>query len=187
MNPNQAGRRSFLCNAAILATGIAFGGVKNNLLSFPQTSFGLEKEWENFCKQNKAKLFSGILYEKRELMPCSGHSYKEGQLIYFPETQIIAQPIWIYWTSKPADPFDIVVNFYKNDSIVSINQFELSALNNLPKDKNAEDPLITIFKKNERGERILFARTIINNKRTTLYVKNEDTNTFNSCKIFENI
>ena len=169
MNPIQAGRRSFLCNIGILATGVAFGGVNENLFSVNKDGVSLEVEWKNFCKQNDAVPFTGLLSKKRIIAPCKGHEHKEGKLVYFSKYHVIAQPVWIYWANDRNKSADVVVNFYnKTGNVVTLNQYELKALNKLNKQtsKYTESWLDIIFKVDETQQRILYANTSVKNNET---------------------
>lgn len=153
MSALQASRRVFLNNLAILSAGVALGNNAASIFSNNYLSPDLEKCWKTFCQQQLAKLYSGILETRKEIVTCKGHEHREGDLMHFPEDNLIAQPLWVYWAVNKNKPSDVIINFYKDGvAIGTLNQFELKALYET---KDEASPL-TAFLKANNGEQGLY-------------------------------
>jgi hypothetical protein len=138
---SQTSRRSFLSSLAILSAGVAFGSAAD---FFPgeESRPDLQKQWNNFWKEHGGKPFLELiqLRDNAIIKPCNGHFYKPGKMIYFPHSNILAQPTWVFWGKEKTKPSDVIITFFKIDpgyeKILRINRFELEALCVLFSDKN---------------------------------------------------
>lgn len=157
MSAIQASRRGFLCSLATLSAGVVAGGA-SAIFDRP-SAVNVEVLWKNLCKQHYSEVYNGQLAIKKEVEPCKGHEYKEGELVLFPRQQIVAQPIWIYWACNSEAPSDIIVNFYEKDVIIaSMNQYELSVLAN----RTLADSLSVAI--NDKSSRIYMAKSLFSNQ-----------------------
>ncbi|MGE9311479.1 hypothetical protein ACLOAU_07530 [Niabella sp. CJ426] len=169
MSALQASRRGFLGSLAILTAGVALGSNATGLFTHNNLVSDLKKNWEDFCRQQSAKTYSGVLKAKREIVACQGHEPREGQLVYFPGDNIVAQPIWIYWATNKNKPSDVIINFYKEDVAVgTLNQFEMKALCETKDEANC---LMAFLQLNNDGVKLFTAHTNVgvNNHITTQF------------------
>lgn len=114
-----------------------------------------------------------MLEAKKEIVACKGHEHREGQLVYFPGDDIVAQPIWIYWAANKNKPLDVIINFYRDGVVIgSLNQFEVKALYEI---KGEASSLAAFFQVNHDGPRLCIAQTTVganNNIATQFIVSN---------------
>ncbi|MBO9592051.1 MAG: hypothetical protein J7599_04020 [Niabella sp.] len=158
-------RRVFLSSLAVLAAGAAMG---RNCIDAPPPD--LESLWNDLCRRYHAEPHNNPLEQKKELPPCNGHTYKEAAPVFFSKEQIIAQPVWIFWASKPGKPADVVIHCYHaGNAIASLNQFELKLLAEAKRDTPA---LLTRYlQRSTSGQPVSPAKTLVyqRNKTTTVY------------------
>ena len=162
MNTLQASRRGFLSNLAILTAGVAIGGNTSAFLTIEHNDApSLESIWKSFCKSRLATPFSGAIENRKEIDACKGHEHREGNVMYFPGDELIAQPIWIYWAANTQRPSDVIINFYQSGGKTnSINQYELRSLSEA-----------TTFSGHSRAGSLSFFLESKNQKTSSLAVK----------------
>ncbi|WP_162817794.1 twin-arginine translocation signal domain-containing protein [Niabella yanshanensis] len=159
MSALQASRRGFLGNLAILTAGVALGSNAAGLFTDNSFVSDLKRHWEDFCRRRSAKAYPGMLKAKKEIVACQGHQPREGQLVYFPEDNIVAEPIWIYWAANKNKPSDVIINLYKEGvAMGTLNQFEMKAL---CETKELSNCLAAFFQVNNDGARLYSAQTTI--------------------------
>lgn len=172
MQAIPSSRRIFLSNLAILTAGAVWAQTLPSLFTEHGMPSGPESTWNAICALYKGSAGSIMPVNKKELPSCKGHTHQEGQLISFPAEKIRAQPVWIYW-ANPQRPSDLIVHFYKqDDSVVTLNQYELQALLNPgdPLSKKEIRPLTAFLKVNSCGQRAQIAQTTVyRNKIKTAY------------------
>jgi hypothetical protein len=170
VNTLQASRRGFLSNLAILTAGVAIGGNTSAFLTVKHNDApSLESIWKSFCKSRLATPFSGAIENRKEIDACKGHEHREGNVMYFPGDELIAQPIWIYWAANKNKPSDVIINFYKEGVVIgTLNQFEIKAL---CATKGEVKRLTAFFQVNNDGARLYTAQTTVgaNNHITTQF------------------
>ncbi|MCF3111456.1 hypothetical protein LL912_21905 [Niabella sp. CC-SYL272] len=173
MQTVQSGRRIFLSNLALLTAGTLWGGTVSPLFSDNGVIAGPESTWEALCRRYKGAPDNRVLRTKKESPSCQGHTHREGPLMHFPEENIWAQPVWIYWANNKG-PSDLIVHFYQRDnSVITLNQYELQALlkrGNEPS-KNETGLLAPFLKINDNGLRApVVQTTVYRNKIKTAYI-----------------
>lgn len=173
MQTIQTSRRIFLSNLAIITAGTIWARTVPSLFTENRELPGPESTWNAVCTRYKGSAESRILINKKELPSCNGHTYREGQLIYFPAEKIRAQPVWIYWANNKR-PSDLIVHFYRHDhSVMTLNLYELQALST-PVDacsKTRMPPLTTFLKVNSCGQRApMVQTTVYSNTIKTVYI-----------------
>jgi hypothetical protein len=148
MRLKPTNRRSFLSSIGILSAGAAFGSTAKYFAA-EDNSHDLQQIWDNFRKQAGGEIFHDTveLYAEDLSHPCKGHRYQSGEVIYFAQQNVLAQPIWIYWDIKKGKPSDVVITFFENNNsysrILGLNRFEIETLNLLSKE-NKSSELISI-------------------------------------------
>lgn len=159
----QPSRRIFLSNLALLAAGAVWGSSVSPFFPGSRPPSGPESTWKTICTRYKGSPGRSTIGKKKEIHACKGHRHQEGEPVYFPAENIKAQPVWIYWANNKR-PSDLIVHFYKDDdTVITLNRYELQALL-LPDEavqKNRMHRLTTILKVNEKGQRILIAKTTV--------------------------
>jgi hypothetical protein len=124
---------------AVLSVGAALAPV-TNLFAAQSRRTDLKQLWNIFCRKNGGHACDEPI--DRELPPiavCQGHFYQAGKPVYFPEENLLAQPMWIYWNEAMRSPDDIVISFFENGEdkkkLFSLNCFELETINSLKYDE----------------------------------------------------
>lgn len=145
---SQSSRRNFLGSLAILSAGSAFGSLTRLVPETPSPD--LLREWKQFCRQNGGQLSSLVLPDITTFAPCKGHWYETGEIIAFPQHNLLAQPTWVYWSEEKTKPADVIITLYKNDAaktkLARLNRFEWEALQSLPADSEPQD-VVALMKK----------------------------------------
>lgn len=145
---SQSSRRNFLGSLAILSAGSAFGSVSRLVPEIPATDLHLA--WKQFCRQNGGQLCDLALPGAATLAPCKGHWYKTGEVIAFPQHNLLAQPTWVFWSETMAKPADMVITLYENDAaktrLCRLNRFEWEALSVMPNAPESQD-VVALMKK----------------------------------------
>ncbi|GEM_PF-6364124 len=157
MRTHQTSRRNFLTTAAILAAGAALANNTAGIFSADNAETDLQRLWKEFCQRQSGENFSGLLLAKKEINPCKGHEYVEGEIVRFAKEEVTAQPIWIYWAGKNK-PSDVLINFYKSDNSKTLNQFDLKAL---CYNKNKLTNVSELFRVGEEGQSVYAFRTTV--------------------------
>jgi hypothetical protein len=138
---SQSSRRNFLGSLAILFAGSAFGSLTRLVPETPAPD--LYRAWKQFCRQNGGQLCRLALPDAATLAPCKGHWYETGEVIAFPQYNLLAQPTWVYWSEEKTKPADIIITLYKNDAaktkLARLNRFEWEGLQSLPVDSEPLD------------------------------------------------
>ena len=143
----QNSRRNFLSNMAILSTGVLLLPSGINL---PATNGDgdLQKKWNSFWRKSSGqKMPPSSAFKEYNISNIKGHTYKNGELIFFPEENIIAKPTWIFWDNNQLRPADVVITLIESTSlkkIARLNRFELNALCRLSTQFN-NDKILTAF------------------------------------------
>ena len=146
----QNSRRNFLSSMAILSAGAAFGSV-TDFISPGNSTKNLKQLWNSFCTQYYGYPFISAGADKTVMDTCKGHYQKNGEMVFFSQEKLLAQPTWIYWGGNKSQPADIIITFYHNDKeqtkAFRVNRFELEGLIGLTAGTN-ENGIITGFKEN---------------------------------------
>jgi hypothetical protein len=170
MNLHNNSRRSFLANAAILTAGIAIASPVQ-LLANTATTENLKQRWTSFCQ-----LQQGIRWQKNIQLKddavariAKGQLYNTGEIVHFEEADVIARPLWIYWSEKKAIPDDVIITFFSNketpEKLFRLNRFELEGLLKLAKQQDRTD--FVAFLKEDHQNRLVTN----NNRQSKLVVK----------------
>ena len=154
MKVSQYNRRSFLGSLAILSVGTAFGSTAKQF-SPGGSANDLQKEWNSFWKKSGGRAHPGLSGPRsgNNSSDTKGHSYKYGDMIYFPKEDILAQPTWIFWNdgTKAAD---VVVSFYDNNQpaacIIRLNRYEMEALYRLSEEPGSNELLSAFLNSGKR-------------------------------------
>jgi hypothetical protein len=142
----QTSRRTFMSSIALLSAGAALGSA-NDFFLLGKIKGSLKQQWSSFWKQNGGSAsYRSVQSEEKFLLPCcNGHIHKTGEIIYFSEFNMLAQPTWIYWGKEKSNPDDVVITFFENShpakKIFRINRFELETVCALSDDENIAHPL----------------------------------------------
>lgn len=133
MQVNQNGRRNFLSSIAILSAGVAFRPAITHFSSSDNEEKDLQKKWKTFWKKSGGRKFNTFadLIDKNNLSEIRGHVYKSGEVIYFPNENILASPAWIFWKHNSLNPSDTIVTLFEGNTlkkIARLNRFEIEAL-----------------------------------------------------------
>lgn len=138
---SQSSRRNFLGSLAILSAGTALGSVKGFVPEPPVAD--LQKEWKQFCRQNNGQVSGVDLPTAPALEACKGHWCESGEVVAFSQHNLLAQPIWVYWSEDKKKPADMIITLYNNDAaktkLARLNRFEWEALQALPVDGEQQD------------------------------------------------
>ena len=170
MNLPNNSRRSFLANAAILTAGFAIASPAQ-LLANTATTENIKQRWTSFCQ-----LQQGIRWQKNIQLKddavariAKGQLYNTGEIVHFEEADVIARPLWIYWSEKKAIPDDVIITFFSNketpEKLFRLNRFELEGLLKLAKQQDRTD--FVAFLKEDHQNRL----ATNNNSQSTLVVK----------------
>jgi hypothetical protein len=148
MTISHYNRRNFLSSMAILSLGTSFGpGIKNFSPSDPSSD--LEKKWKAFWKKSGGQIFRSItdLNSNSNNKGIKGHRYKYGEIIYFPQENILAQPTWIFWKNNLTKPADVIVTLFEDNysfkKISCLNRYEMDACYRLSKEPDSEEFLLS--------------------------------------------
>lgn len=161
MQQNQFSRRSFLSAMAILTSGTLVAGSPMGLLE--DGNADIRKSWKKFVEINAGTSFWGSTkFPVAEV--AKGHSCEAGDVIAFPQYNMLAQPNWIYWGDKNKAS-DIIINFFENDppykKTRSINRFEMEAFLQLAERKNEKDLLLSLCNTDPTAAKRLLVKTRI--------------------------
>jgi hypothetical protein len=170
MNLPNNSRRSFLANAAILTAGFAIASPAQ-LLANTATTENIKQRWTSFCQ-----LQQGIRWQKNIQLKddavariAKGQLYNTGEIVHFEEADVIARPLWIYWSEKKAIPDDVIITFFSNketpEKLFRLNRFELEGLLKLAKQQDRTD--FVAFLKEDHQNRL----ATNNNSQSKLVVK----------------
>jgi hypothetical protein len=137
-------RRSFLSSIGILSTGAAFGSTFKYLVVENNTT-DLQQIWDTFRKQAGGEIFHHTAQSHAENFGrrCKGHRYQEGEIVYFSQQNVLAQPTWVYWDNKKGKPSDVLITFFENNHshsrIIVLNRFEIETLRLLSKENRSSE------------------------------------------------
>ncbi|GAB3007359.1 hypothetical protein GCM10027051_04010 [Niabella terrae] len=135
-----------MLTAAVTLSGQTFASISSN-----GAMENIELLWKQFCQQHGAVDFSGKLSQEKSIEPCKSHEHRKGQQVWFPDQQIVAAPVWIYWPSQRNRPSDLIVNFHSGqDEVISINRFELARFTR-QKDKGQSLTLLQLIEPRRTG------------------------------------
>jgi hypothetical protein len=125
-------RRSFLSSLAILSAGAGLASVPGFIRPSNMAS-ELEELWTSFWRKNGGRRVQGKFQFLQDELPvcCKGHVHRTGQPVHF-DSNIIAVPVWVYWSNNLLKPADVFVTFFEAGTqpkkIIRINRFELEAI-----------------------------------------------------------
>jgi hypothetical protein len=145
----QYNRRNFLSSIAILSVGTAFG---STIKHFPSLNGkeDLQKKWIAFWKKSGGRIFYSLtdLNASSHQTETKGHHYTYGEVIYFPQENILAQPTWIFWNDR-TKPADVIITLFENNhsfkKILRFNRYEMDALYRISKEPGTEQLLLASF------------------------------------------
>lgn len=123
---------------AILSAGAAFGSV-TDFISAGNPAKDLKNLWNSFCSQNNGCPFLGT--GKTVMDTCKGHFPINGEMVFFSQENLLAQPTWIYWGENKKRPNDVIITFFNKNQeqtkAFRVNRFELEALTELSTGTNS--------------------------------------------------
>ncbi|MEO8762960.1 MAG: hypothetical protein ABI416_01675 [Ginsengibacter sp.] len=154
MKAIQYNRRNFLTSAAILSVGSAFG---SGLKHFSTNNAGndLQKDWSKFWKRSGGRIYQSLtnFNSANNRKDTKGHSYKYGEIIYFPKENILAQPTWVFWNDGTRCA-DVIVTLFENNHahnpIIRFNRYEMDSLYRLSKEPGSEELLLAFCNNSKR-------------------------------------
>lgn len=187
---SQSSRRNFLGSLAILSAGSAFGSLTRLVPETPSPD--LLREWKQFCRQNGGQLSSLVLPDITTFAPCKGHWYETGEIIAFPQHNLLAQPTWVYWSEEKTKPADMVITLYENDSdktrLGRLNRFEWEALMAMPQGSASGDVIALMKKAGKpsaiKGDTSVPLKVVVSKGRQVRITANLDQNNFTVNKQF---
>jgi hypothetical protein len=141
-------RRNFLGNMAILSAGAAF--LPATVFCTPagiKAGYGLQYKWNAFCKSAGGRVFHNLPVSATGNIVAKGHTYKEGNAVYFAKENVIAKPTWVYWNNNTI-PADVVLVLFAGSSfekITTLNRYEMEALYVLSKIRGCEQLVSASF------------------------------------------
>ena len=174
MQRYQNSRRNFLSNMSILSAGAL---LRPSSINLPAITKGddsdLQKKWESFWVKSSGKKILHSSFTSHNLLNVKGHTYKNGEPIFFPKENIVAQPTWVFWGNNQLKPADVVITLIESASLMKIarlNRFELNALCKASTQFN-NDKILTAFCNNVNP----FAKKLDSLKNKTAITKNSQT------------
>ncbi|MEO8412070.1 MAG: hypothetical protein ABI472_00355 [Ginsengibacter sp.] len=183
---HQNSRRNFLSSMAILSAAVVCKPVIKNLASVKEED-DLRKKWRSFWeKSGGQKCHTSLnLQAQDNFSGTCGHSYRNGETIYFPRENIVAHPTWIYWETHISKPADAVITLIDGTSLKKIsrlNRFEMDALYKVSKD-NPKDNLLTAHCNSQKqvaniSEPIMESKTIFTENKQILQLSYRKMNVF---------
>lgn len=154
---HQNSRRSFLGSLAILSAGAAMGRNLTDVLPGSSAN-GVKELWDLFCRQNNGRKTKHAITNTSHQQPvaCKGHKHQQGDVVFFAAENVLAQPVWIYWSNQQ-QPADMLVQFFDNSTaqnkIATINRFELEALHRLTNEQN-ETAVLKRYTSDKKTEKL---------------------------------
>jgi hypothetical protein len=149
-------RRNFLSSLAILSAGTAFGSSLKHF-SAATSANDLQKEWTKFWKKSGGRVYYSLTGQDggSNNKDTKGHSYKYGEMIYFPKENFLAQPTWIFWNGR-TKAADVVITLFENNHlctpVIRYNRYEMDALYRLSKEPGSEGLLSASLNNGKRNK-----------------------------------
>jgi hypothetical protein len=142
-------RRNFLSSIAILSAGTAFSPAIK-YFSIAATGNDLQKKWTAFWKLSGGRIYNlANLNNSNNGKETKGHHHKCGEIIYFPQENILAQPTWIFWKNDLTKPADVIITLFENNfsfkRILCFNRYEMDALYLISKEPDSKQLLLADF------------------------------------------